>query len=286
MLNILWDTRGYFFWLLVVSLLCVALEFLWPWRKKQKLLREQLGQDIVWLVLNGHYVGIAISSVAAYLGAKWAPGFFEHMESYHLLAAAPIAVQVLVFFFLKDFLEWGVLNLLHRNRFLWEFHKMHHSIHEMDWIGNLRFHWVEIVVYHTLTYLPLVVLGVDGRVILWVAIFGTLVGHLNHSNLNLTWGPLRYVLNSPRMHIWHHDHDPPEAHPQGVNFGISLSLWDWIFGTAYWPDPKQSPEQQPARLGFHGDDRYPRSFLGRVFYPVTGLLRPRRATPTEPGDAG
>ena len=63
MLNILWDTRGYFFWLLVVSLFCVALEFLWPWRKKQKQLRAQLGQDILWLVLNGHYVGIALSLI-------------------------------------------------------------------------------------------------------------------------------------------------------------------------------------------------------------------------------
>ena len=205
MLDILWNTRGYFFWLLMVSLLCFALERFWPWRKKQPLLREQIGQDLIWLVINGHYVGIALSFVTVWLGAKVSPGFFAYVESFNLLATWPLVAQIVVFFVLKDFLEWSVHNLLHRNKYLWELHKLHHSITEMDWIGNFRFHWGEVVVYQTLTYLPLVLLGVDGQVILWVAIFGTLIGHLNHSNLNLTWGPLRYVFNSPRMHIWHHD---------------------------------------------------------------------------------
>lgn len=29
----------------------------------------------------------------------------------------------------------------------------------------------------------------------------TLVGHLNHSNVPISWGPLRYVINSPKMHV-------------------------------------------------------------------------------------
>ncbi|MEE9403463.1 MAG: sterol desaturase family protein [Algisphaera sp.] len=273
MISIIWDTRGYFFWLLMASLLCFALERFWPWRKTQPALRPQLGQDLIWLILNGHYVGIAISAVTVYLGAKLAPGFFEHMESYHLLSTWPLAAQILVFFILKDFFEWCVHNLLHRNRYLWELHKLHHSIVDMDWIGSFRFHWGEVVVYHTLTYLPLVIMGVDGRVILWIAIFATLIGHLNHSNLNITWGPLRYIFNSPRMHIWHHEHELTPAHPSGVNFGISLSLWDWLLGTAHWPDLQHAPTQQPEKLGFHGLNHYPKSFVARLFYPLTRRSR-------------
>jgi hypothetical protein len=37
----------------------------------------------------------------------------------------------------------------------WTFHKVHHSITTMDWIGNWRFHWIEIVVYKSLQWLPL-----------------------------------------------------------------------------------------------------------------------------------
>jgi sterol desaturase/sphingolipid hydroxylase (fatty acid hydroxylase superfamily) len=185
-------------------------------------------------------------------------------------------VQFVAFFLLKDFLEWGVHNLLHRVPWLWEFHKVHHSIEELDWIGNFRFHWMEIAVYKGLTYFPLVILGADGRVILAIAVVGTLIGHLNHSNLNLSWGPLRYLLNSPRMHVWHHDRDWPADHPQGVNFAICLSVWDWLFGTAYWPTLEQSPEQQPRRRGFQGDERFPRSLAGRFFYPLSSVVAGRR----------
>ncbi len=44
---------------------------------------------------------------------------------------------------------------------LWEFHKLHHSIERLDGIGNFRFYWAEIVVYKTLSYLPLVIIGLE-----------------------------------------------------------------------------------------------------------------------------
>jgi sterol desaturase/sphingolipid hydroxylase (fatty acid hydroxylase superfamily) len=174
---------------------------------------------------------------------------------------------------IKDFLDWLIHNLLHRTPVLWEFHKLHHSITEMDWIGNFRFHWTVVLVYQTLTYLPLVVLGVDGQVILLVAVFATLIGHLSHSNIDISWGPLRYLLNSSRMHIWHHMRDLPEGRRSGVNFGISLSIWDWIFGTAYWPTRDQSPAQQPESLGFPGMEKMPRSLAVRFVSPVWAALR-------------
>ena len=177
-------------------------------------------------------------------------------------------MQFVVFLLFKDFLEWCVHNLLHRVPALWAFHKLHHSIEELDWIGNFRFHWMEVVVYKSLTYFPLVVLGVDGNVILWIAIVTTLIGDLNHSNLNITWGPLRYLINSPRMHVWHHMYALPEEHRKGVNFGVGLSVWDWLFGTAYWPGADQGTEQQPEKLGFPDMDEYPKGFFGHFIYPL------------------
>ena len=40
MLQIFWDTRGYFFWLLVISISCWALERLMPWRPAQRAWRD------------------------------------------------------------------------------------------------------------------------------------------------------------------------------------------------------------------------------------------------------
>lgn len=263
MLQFIWDPHGYFFWLLVVSLFCFLLERIVPWRRGQKALREQFGQDLVWLIWNGHFLGLLVAYAAA-----WVIGWINQMfhlwnlpapEALRLLTDSPLWVQFILFFVVNDFLEWCVHNLLHRVPWLWQFHKIHHSIETMDWIGNFRFHWMEVIVYKSLKYFPLVILGVDGRVILAIAVLSTLVGHLNHSNVNISWGIFRYVLNSPRMHIWHHD---VVLHQRsGQNFAVVFSWWDWIFGTAYMPDG------QPERLGFEQMAGFPRGLLSRLIYP-------------------
>jgi len=268
MLATLVDIRGYFFWMLVVSVACIMMETVAPWRREQPQLRRQLGQDIFWLIFNGHFAGLLVAAAARHL-LVWISPAVEAAERLNLLADSALWLQVLVFFVIKDLLDWCVHNLLHRVPYLWTFHKLHHSIEVMDWIGNFRFHWMEIVVYKALTFFPLLVLGVDGRVVLWIAILTTLIGHLNHSNLNITWGPLRYLLNSPRMHIWHHMYELPTARSAGVNFAISLSLWDWSFATSYWPSSTESPEQQPRRLGFRGMETFPKSLFRRISYPIT-----------------
>ena len=266
MLSFVWDVRGYFFWLLVISLGCWILERIRPWRPQQKAFRKQIAQDVFWLVFNGHYAGVLLALITGWLmrlmsdftgGCPWLA-----LESVKLLTAQSLGLQFLVFLVVKDFLEWCVHNLLHRVPWMWEFHRLHHSILELDWIGNMRFHWMEIAFYKSLTYLPLVALGVSGHVILLVAVFSTLIGHLNHANLRISWGPVRYVLNSPRMHVWHHDE---ELHyPAGQNFAVVFSLWDWVFGTAYLP----ADRDQPSALGFRGMERYPAGLLARLAFPV------------------
>lgn len=258
----------YWFWLAVVSVFCWVLERLWPWRREQPAFRSQFGQDLFWLVFNGHFLGLLLAKLTGagllWLNARLGPAAIPTADTQHWLEAVPLWVQFVVFLVVKDFLEWCVHNLLHRVPWLWELHKLHHSIVDLDWIGNMRFHWMEVVVYKTLTYLPLVLLGVDDRVILWVAVVGTLIGHLNHSNLAISWGPLRYLINSPRMHVWHHDVILRGEH--GKNFGIVLSAWDWIFGTAYMP-----ARGQPPRLGFEGLEVFPRGLVGRLTWPLSRL---------------
>jgi sterol desaturase/sphingolipid hydroxylase (fatty acid hydroxylase superfamily) len=183
-----------------------------------------------------------------------------------LMDGVPIWVQFIVFLVFRDFLEWGVHNLLHRVPWLWKFHKLHHSIEIMDWIGNFRFHWMETVVYSAITWAPLVVLGVDTSVLLPIAVVSTLIGHLNHSNLKWDYGPLRFLVNSPKMHIWHHDE--VMHYKGGQNFGIVLSVFDWVFNTAYMP----KDEEQPDKLGFADLPLFPKRLISRLFYPLSDLF--------------
>jgi sterol desaturase/sphingolipid hydroxylase (fatty acid hydroxylase superfamily) len=46
---------------------------------------------------------------------------------------------------------------------------------------------------------------------------------------------------------------------KGANFGISLSIWDYIFNTNYIPDEVDSNEE----LGFEKDEEFPQRFFGQ-----------------------
>jgi sterol desaturase/sphingolipid hydroxylase (fatty acid hydroxylase superfamily) len=175
------------------------------------------------------------------------------------MSAKPYWLQFVILLPAFDFLQWSVHNTLHRIPFLWRFHKVHHSVVDMDWIGNWRFHWGEIVVYRAAMYIPTAILGFAPAVLFYYGILNTIVGHYAHANLRLSLGPLKYVLNTPQMHIWHHNH--PDSGPIDKNFAITLSIWDWLLGTAHMP------AAPPAKLGFEGIESYPKNIAGQWLQP-------------------
>ena len=263
---------SYLYWLLGISAAFVLLETLFPWRKDQAVLRPGWMRDVGFLALNGHFFSLgtaALTGAAAVAATKSLQSLGLQLES-SPVPRWPFIAQFLSFLVFADLLQWCIHNLLHRVPWLWTFHKVHHSITTMDWIGNWRFHWAEIVVYKSLQWLPLVWLNASPEAVFAVAVVTTVWGDFNHANLAVGLGPLGYVLNSPRMHLWHHD----QSSEGGVakNFGIVLSVWDFIFGTAYWPR-----DRSPERLGYPGMQEMPMSFPGQVLWPLT------RRGPTEPG---
>ena len=73
------------------------------------------------------------------------------------------------------------------------------------------------------------------------------------------FGPfMKKLFNSPEMHIWHHSYELPEGRRTGINFGLTLAIWDYIFGTAYIPH-----DGQEIKLGFPGVESFPEDFLGQ-----------------------
>lgn len=263
----LFNINSYVFWLILVSLFCFLLERFIPWRK-QKILRPQLVQDFIWLAFNGYFLAFLFGPLFIFasnlVGDLFVYTGLPRPEDINLLNVQPFWIQFIVLLFLQDIIEWFVHNALHRIPVLWEFHKVHHSIHTMDWIGNFRFHWMEVLIYKPAKYIPVAVMGFNYEPVLAVAVFATLVGHLNHSNVPFDYGPLKYIFNSPKMHIWHHD---TEMHlKSGQNFAIVFSIWDWLFGTMFLP------AGQPKRIGFAGDDKFPDNILLRFIYPIGKFL--------------
>ena len=264
---------------IIISFTFVALERLRPWRKEQRLFRNGFLTDLAHITFNGYFFRrLFYSGASVYLAVRFAHAM-ESLGVWNALNSAvmkgqPLWIQFPVLLLAQDFMKYCVHNLLHRVPFLWQFHKVHHSVQIMDWIGNMRYHWLEVVVYNSLLFIPLSFLGFNPKLFYFVALFEIVIGHFNHSNIDFDIKWLGYVINNPRFHIWHHAADDPNA--INKNFGIMLSLWDWIFGTAYMPEGRV-----PQVLGFQGIERYPSRFLTQQFFPFSMISRVFRRTSIE-----
>ena len=255
---------NYAVWLIGLSLLFILVERVWP-RSPQKLLRRGIVSDVAYLVFNSEYLGVLIGALSIHAVA-WLDRTMDLLrlrEVFYLgvMSGHSFAVQFVVLLLVFDFAQWGIHNLLHRVPILWRFHRVHHSIEEMDWIGNWRFHGVEVIVYRALLYPCAAFFGFGVEAMFTYGVFNTLIGHFAHANLRARIGWLRYLINSPEMHIWHHTH--PDSGPMNRNFGIALSVWDWVFGTAYLP-----AAAIPARLGFTGIEAFPKNIVTQTLAPL------------------
>lgn len=263
--------QSYFFWLLAISLVFFLLERIWPARPQQSPWRKQLAQDIFWLIWNGRYVGVLLAFAADRLIWPLAGGSAPRVNS--ALADWSTPAQFFALLIATDLLDWMVHNLLHRVPALWAFHKVHHSITDMDFLGAFRFHWMEPVIYNALKFTPLLWLQVDPGVALAIAITQTAFGHWNHANLRFQLPQvLRRVFNSPEFHLWHHASKPDRP----SNFAVIFSAWDYLAGTAC------VSARPPDALGFEDMDQFPKSLIGRFLIPIsllpafTKLRRPAR----------
>lgn len=258
--------HNYFYWLIGLSLFAWTAELLFPWRKDQPRIRQDFWMDGFYMFFNYFLFSLiaynAISNVAVDLFNRFL-GLFGITNLVAIeIGSWPGWLQLITLFIVADLIHWNVHRMLHRVPWMWEFHKVHHSVKQMGFAAHLRFHWMENIFYKSAQYIPLAMIGFGLTDFFIVHIVATAIGHLNHSNVNLSWGPLKYLLNNPRMHIWHHVRELPAGHPHGINFGISLSLWDYLFGTAVVPH-----EGRDIELGFPEDERFPKTFVDQLAYP-------------------
>lgn len=255
--------QNYFYGLVLISLLVWVLELSFPWRKNQKAFRKDFWLDFFYMFFNFFIFSVVISGFyTVFESAMSELGI--GMDSLTLINLSGLAqgVQLIVFFILSDFVQWVTHVMLHRVPAFWRFHQVHHSVIEMGFAAHLRYHWMENILYKPLKTLVVMIIGgfepEQAYIVHFIAIS---IGHLNHANIRLTYGPLKYIVNNPVMHLWHHAKTLPKGQMPGVNFGISLSLWDYLFKTNYIPEEKPDLE-----LGFEEVERFPKSFWGQLIY--------------------
>lgn len=262
-----WKWDNYFYGLLAISLVVWILELLFPWRKNQPVFRKDFWLDLFYLFFNFFILNfillIALSNITEQFFNDFLSIIGLQLTSIQLFSLSDFSkpIALFLFFIISDFIQWNTHRLLHTIPFLWKVHKTHHSVKEMGFAAHFRYNWMEPIVYKTILYIPLMLVGGFSLEDVFIVHFISIaIGHLNHANLGWDYGFLKYLFNNPKMHIWHHSKILPNKN--GINFGISLSVWDYLFKTNFIPTDGRDIE-----LGFADENSFPKDFIKQELYP-------------------
>lgn len=170
----------------------------------------------------------------------------------------PMWTQVILGLIAAEFMLYWAHRLSHEWYPLWRFHAVHHSVTRLWVINTGRFHFVDSVVSIVLGISVLVILGAPLEVITWLSAITAFIGMLTHCNVEMRFGPISWIFNTPGLHRWHHSRDLREGNR---NYGENLMLWDQLFGTYINPVDRRPP----ANIGIA--EEMPVSFWRQLIWP-------------------
>lgn len=176
-------------------------------------------------------------SVATVAAAAW-----THAHGIGLLhwIELPVWAELLVALVALDLLAQYVAHyLLHRIRWMWRLHVVHHSDTKVDATTGARLHPGDYAVREVFALAGMVLTGAPLAFYLVyriVTIFFTFVTHANFAPPRWLDASLSLIFVTPNMHKFHHHFERPWT---DTNFGGILSVWDRMFGTFVYGDPRQ-----------------------------------------------
>ena len=203
-------------------------------------------------------------------------GMYEHMPQYVIISMFTIFV-----FLLDDFTKFIVHRWMHKWPVLWSLHKVHHSATALTPLTIYRTHPLEGILFiirssfsqglSISTFVFLFGEKVDLYTILGVNIFifcfNVAGSNLRHSHIGIRyWAWLEYLIISPAQHQLHHS--VAKKH-HDKNFGATLALWDWLFGSL-----NHSENTEDLTLGVVDDSNLaPHSLQKLYLYPLFEIFK-------------
>jgi len=145
------------------------------------------------------------------------------------VAELPLVLQVLAIMVIADIGYYWIHRMHHEIPYLWNFHAVHHSIENMDWLAAHRVHPLDQILTRGVSLiLPYSMGFTTTSLAVWAFIF---MWHslLKHSNVKVPLGPFRWLFASPVYHHWHHANI---RRAFDKNYAGQLPILDIIFGTA------------------------------------------------------
>lgn len=246
-----------FIYLATFGLFCIIIQKLFPSNKGQKTWRKDSKVDFCyWLFSNliTIYLTAFTAVIVISLLSLISPALERRINSN--ISESLTTIGVILALIMLDFTAYWIHRIFHTGR-LWNYHSIHHSSREIDWLSSVRFHPLESIVIIVLSYSACIIGGLGFKDVATALAIRGAYGYIVHANVTWHYGPLSYIIASPYFHRWHHTKDR-----EGIdkNFAGVFSLWDFIFGTAYMPKARQ-----PGNFGIKTD--IGESFMQHLVYP-------------------
>lgn len=152
----------------------------------------------------------------------------------------PSWVFALVGLFALDLVGAYLIHFLeHKIRLMWRFHLIHHTDQQVDVTTANRHHPVESVFRAVFTILAVVISGSPMWLVMLYQSLSVAFSQFNHANIEIPEKLdkiVSWLIVSPNMHKVHHHYLLPLT---DTNYGNIFSIWDRIFGTFAYEDPKK-----------------------------------------------
>lgn len=222
--------------LLVMTLVFVPVERLWPLHPNQGTFRPEWTTDAFYFVSTHLPAQLMtfLMLLPATMASKWLsiPVLMKSVGGLPLYLQLPLAIVV------ADLSQYATHRAFHQIPFLWRFHAIHHSIRTMDWIAGSRSHFVDILITRGLILIPMTLVGFSQTTMAAYLIFVSFHATFCHTDFRPRVRWLEPYFVTGRYHHWHHAAD---ANAIDVNFAIHLPFIDKLFGTYHlpkdaWPD--------------------------------------------------
>ena len=180
---------------------------------------------VLTAILNGLLTRLFLAGITLSATTWTTMHSFGLRNLLHLTTPAGTLLLFLLFDLWMYWWHWAN----HRIRFLWLFHRAHHSDTQMDTTTALRFHPGELILSTFIRMPVLVLLGMSfGQLVFFEALLN-LSTLFHHSNLAVPerWDRLlRMAIVTPNMHRVHHS---VKVFETNSNYTSLLSVWDRLY---------------------------------------------------------
>jgi sterol desaturase/sphingolipid hydroxylase (fatty acid hydroxylase superfamily) len=167
-----------------------------------------------------------------------------------ILSLLPLSTPFnrVISFLLLDYFVYIWHFMAHNNKFLWQFHYLHHSDEDLTASTAIRFHIMETVLIGLFRASLILLIGASAPIVMLHEVIFRVAVSFHHSNWKLSSNVenfLSKIIMTPSMHGIHHSISKEECNS---NYSTIFNFWDRIHRTFKYGIPQSQITIGPPQI--------------------------------------